>query len=178
MTVKAKDKLLQLHIFSIRRRKRTSRKTAAVLLIMVAVISIISTYLVINFINRPPPPLTVTFIGSKPAPPGLIRIGETDIEYEFNVTVTVPTSMNFPLGEKATPSAISHALMPLLGKYNLLALNRTYDGSTITTAAWSDEPIVEGKSIFSLYSNETFTAATVESLTNDLFNALTDAMNA
>ncbi len=130
------------------------------------------------YLNRPPPKLTLSYIGSKPAPPGLIVIGENATQYDFNVTVTVPTSLNFPLGENATSSAINRALEQLLDKYDLLSLNRTVDGSTIVTAAWTDEYVVDGKSIFSLYSKETFTADTIESLTKDLFNSLTDAMNA
>jgi hypothetical protein len=96
--------------------------------IMVAVISIVSIFLVAIYVNRPPPPppmLTLTFDKSRSAPPNLIIMGETDIEYDFNVTVTVLTSMNFPLGENVNSSVLNHALKPLLGKYNLLALNHT-----------------------------------------------------
>ena len=142
--------------------------------IAAASIIVVLIFLIVVFINRPPPPLTISFIGSKPAPPAL---GVEATEYDFNLTVTVSTSLNAPLGKNANTTAINNALRSLLEKYDLATSTYTDGNSTRTTAAWSAVFIVDGETTFNLYSTETFSDAQVDSLRNDLFDALTNAMN-
>ena len=55
--------------------------------------------------------------------------GNGTIEYDFNVTVNVPTGMNYPFGVNATSSEISRALLPLVDRYNLVANNFNGNGT-------------------------------------------------
>lgn len=125
--------------------------------------------------SYPRPLLTVAFLGSQPATHSIISTNGT-IEYDFNITVSVPTSMNYPFGVNATSPQISQALLPLVDKYNLVANNFNGRGN-ITSAQWVDKPIVDGMNTFGLFSYEQLNATQVESLTNDLFNAFAAAMN-
>lgn len=124
---------------------------------------------------NPRPLLSVSFLGSQPTTHAIVSSNGT-IEYDFNVTVNVPTGMNYPFGLNATSSKISQALLPLVDKYNLVANNYNGNGN-ITSAQWVDMPIVDGMNTFSLFSYEQLTSTQVQALTNDLFNAFTLAMN-
>jgi hypothetical protein len=125
---------------------------------------------------NPQPLLSVSFLGSQPTTTNSIVSGNGTIEYDFNVTVNVPTSMNYPFGVNVTHSELSRALLPLVDKYNLVVNNYNGNGN-ITSALWVDMPIVDGMNTFSLFSYQQLNAAQTESLTNDLFNAFTLAMN-
>lgn len=136
--------------------------------------------IVINTQNQtvslnPRPLLSVSFLGSQPTTHAIVS-GNGTIEYDFNVTVNVPTGMNYPFGVNATSSKISQALLPLVDKYNLVTNNYNGNGN-ITSAQWVDMPIVDGMNTFSLFSYEQLTSTQVQALTNDLFNAFTLAMN-
>lgn len=134
------------------------------------------------------PLLSVSFLGSEPATNALVS-GNGTVQYDFNVTVNVPTSMNFPFGVNATHTELNLALLPLVDKYDLVTntyatgnangnVNGTANGTgTITSALWIDEPIVSGINTFSLFSYQQLSAVQTEALTNDLFNAFTSAMN-
>lgn len=124
----------------------------------------------------PTPTLSVSFIKSNTKQ--LFQWEGNVTEYQFDVKVTVATGWTRPFGKNATSDAINSALKPLLDKYPLV--NGTYhtdNGEIITTAAWTASYIVDGESIFSLYSTETFTDNQIKSLTNDLFEAISAAMN-
>ena len=136
------------------------------------------------------PELTVAFLSSEPTPPTspghIFLAGNNSIEYDFNVTVSVPTSMNYPFGVNVTHSELNLALSPLVDKYNLVAHsysngnvngNQTTGNGTSTSALWINEPIVSGMNTFSLFSYNQLNADQTEALTNDLFNAFTVAMN-
>jgi len=124
---------------------------------------------------NPQPLLSVSFLGSQPTTHSIVS-GNGTIEYDFNVTVNVPTGMNYPFGVNVTHSELSRALLPLVDKYNLVVNNYNGNGN-ITSALWVDMPIVDGMNTFSLFSYQQLNAAQTESLTNDLFNAFTLAMN-
>ena len=137
--------------------------------------------IVINTQNQtvslnPRPLLSVSFLGSQPTTTNSIVSGNGTIEYDFNVTVNVPTSMNYPFGVNVTHSELSRALLPLVDKYNLVVNNYNGNGN-ITSALWVDMPIVDGMNTFSLFSYQQLNTAQTESLTNDLYNAFTLAMN-
>jgi hypothetical protein len=51
------------------------------------------------------------------------------------------------------------------------------DGETTTAAAWLDLTVVGGENVFSLFSNDNLSAAQIESLTADLYDAFSSAMN-
>ena len=94
--------------------------------------------------------------------------------------------MNYPFGVNATHSELNLALLPLVDKYNLVTHsypngdvigNETSGNGAITSASWIDEPIVSGMNTFSLFSYEQLNATQIDSLTNDLFNAFSSAMN-
>jgi hypothetical protein len=123
---------------------------------------------------NPQPLLSVSFLGSQPSTHAIA--GNGTLEYDFNVTVNVPTGMNYPFGVNVTHSELSRALLPLVDKYNLVVNNYNGNGN-ITSALWVDMPIVDGMNTFSLFSYQQLNAAQTESLTNDLFNAFTLAMN-
>jgi hypothetical protein len=132
--------------------------------------SVVLVYFVVNMFN---PPLSVSFIKSiseQEKVPGAIQ-------YDFKVKVNVPSSMNFPFGKQASVTAIHRALKPLLDKYDLVTDDYEDFDSTGITAAWSYIYTVDGESTFSLYSYETFSYTQIESLTNDLLDALTVAMD-
>jgi len=129
-----------------------------------------------------PPILSVSFLASEPTSTrNPAFAGNGSIEYDFNVTVSVPTSMNFPFGVNATHAELNLALLPLVDRYNLVTMkypNGNGNGTgTTTSALWIDEPIVSGMNDFSLFSYEQLSAIQVETFTNDLFNAFTLAMN-
>jgi len=129
------------------------------------------------------PLLSVSFLTSEPTSTqkSSFLTGNDSIEYDFNVTVSVPTSMNFPFGVNATHSELNLALLPLIDKYNLVTQNYAtglVNGTgTVTSALWIDEPIVSGMNDFSLFSYEQLNATQIEAFTNDLFDAFTLAMN-
>jgi hypothetical protein len=123
----------------------------------------------------PKPTLSVAFLKSGPNQHNIIVSDNTTIQYDFNITVTVPTSMNYPFGKNATHEKISQALAPLATKYNLVTNNYNGNG-TITSAQWVDMPIVDGENTFSLFSYNALSADQIKSLTMDLFNAFTIAM--
>jgi hypothetical protein len=131
-----------------------------------------------------PPFLSVSFLASEPTTQNSALAGNGSIEYDFNVTVSVPTSMNFPFGVNATHTELNHALLPLIDKYDLVTMNYPNENGngtgttgTIKSALWIDEPIVSGMNNFSLFSYEQLNATQIEAFTNDLFNAFTLAMN-
>jgi stringent starvation protein B len=62
------------------------------------------------------PLLTVNFLDSNNGK-GSPIMGNASYAYDFNVTVGVPTSMNFPWGKNVTHDALNKALMPLIDKY-------------------------------------------------------------
>jgi len=124
---------------------------------------------------NPKPTLSVVFLKSGPNQHNIIVSDNTTIQYDFNITVNVPTSMNYPFGKNATHEKISQALAPLATKYNLVTNNYNGNG-TITSAQWVDTPIVDGENTFSLFSYNALSADQIKSLTMDLFNAFTIAM--
>jgi hypothetical protein len=125
----------------------------------------------------------VSFLASEPTSnKNPAFAGNGSIEYDFNVTVSVPTSMNFPFGVNATHNELNLALLPLVDRYNLVTMNYPNGNGngttgTTTSALWIDEPIVSGMNNFSLFSYEQLNATQMEAFTNDLFNAFTLAMN-
>ena len=119
------------------------------------------------------PLLSVAFLGSK-SPPKRGIVGNDSVEYDFNVTVSVPTSMNYPFGAIVTHLGVSQMLLPLVGKYNLVVYNLPLEN--LTSAQWTDEPIVDGMNTFSLFSHNQLNSAQVAALTIDLYNAFTIAM--
>ena len=112
--------------------------------------------------------LSVTFIGYGPnhSPIG------NGTQYDFNVTVNTPTSLNYPWGKNVTHDKLDQALIPLSAKYNLV----TSSSSGFTTAAWQNMVVVAGENTFSLWSNTPLTQDQIQSLTTDLYNAFTNAM--
>ncbi len=129
------------------------------------------------------PLLSVSFLTSEPTSTqkSSFLTGNDSIEYDFNVTVSVPTSMNFPFGVNATHTELNLALLSLIDKYDLVTQNYANGivngNGTMTSALWIDEPIVSGMNDFSLFSYEQLNATQIEAFTNDLFNAFTLAMN-
>jgi hypothetical protein len=129
-----------------------------------------------------PPNLSVSFLASEPtSTKNPAFAGNGSIEYDFNVTVSVPTSINFPFGVNATHNRLNLALLPLVDRYNLVTMNYPIGNGngtgTTTSALWIDELIVSGMNNFSLFSYEQLNATQIEAFTNDLFNAFTLAMN-
>jgi hypothetical protein len=114
------------------------------------------------------PLLSVTFIkyGPNHSPLG------NGTQYDFNVTVNVPTSLNYPWGKNVTHEKLGQALIPLASKYNLVTSN--YNG--FTTAAWQNMVVVDGENTFSLWSSVTLTQDQIQSLTSDLYDAFSSAM--
>jgi hypothetical protein len=100
----------------------------------------------------------VAFLGSESPPKHRVFAGYDSTEYDFNITVSVPVSMNYPFGANATHQAINQALVPLVDKYNLVThkYNNELNGN-LTSAAWVDEPIVDGINTFSLFSSDQLT---------------------
>ncbi len=119
--------------------------------------------------------LYVAFIKSQSNQHGVFA--NAAIQYDFNITVTVPTSMNFLFGRNVTHSALNNVLMPLADRYNLQTRNETDGTSTTKVVMWTAMPIVNGENLFSLFSNETLSNDQIQSLTNDLYNAFTVAMS-
>jgi hypothetical protein len=124
------------------------------------------------------PLLSVSFLHSESPPKHQIFAGNDSIEYDFNVTVGVPTSMNYPFGMNATHLEINQAMLSLVDKYNLVthAYNNELNGN-LTSAMWVNEAIVDGMNTFSLFSHDQLNSTQIEAFTNDLYNAFTDAMN-
>jgi hypothetical protein len=116
----------------------------------------------------PQPLLSVTFIkyGPNHSPIG------NGTQYDFNVTVSAPTSLNYPWGKNVTHEKLGQALIPLASKYNLATSN--YNG--FTTAAWQNMVVVDGENTFSLWSSTTLTQDQIQSLTSDLSDAFSTAM--
>ena len=113
-----------------------------------------------------PPTLTVTYIGvaEKTNFPGL---SQNVVQYDFNVKTTEPSSLNRPFGPKATSETINQALAPLLSKYDLV--KGYYPNATAT---WTNEYLFDGVSLFSLFANTPFSDSQINSLSQDLQNAL------
>ena len=122
------------------------------------------------------PLLSVSFLSSG-GDQGSIFSGNATKQYNFNVTVGVPTSMNFPWGKNVTHEALGKALMPLVSEYNLATRQNFQNGSTITVASWVDMQIVGGENRFSLFSQDNLTNKQIQSLTVDLYNAFSLAMS-
>jgi hypothetical protein len=116
----------------------------------------------------PVAPLSVTFISYGPnhSPIG------NGTQYDFNVTVNAPTSLNYPWGKNVTHDKLGQALVPLTAKYSLVTSN----SSGFTTAAWQNRVVVDGENTFSLWSITPLTNGQIQSLTIDLYNAFTTAM--
>ena len=112
--------------------------------------------------------LSVTFIkyGPNHSPIG------NGTQYDFNVTVNVSTSLNYPWGKNVTHEKLGQALIPLASKYNLVTSN--YNG--FTTAAWQNMVVVDGENTFSLWSSAILTQDQIQSLTSDLYDAFSTAM--
>ena len=109
--------------------------------------------------------VSVTFIGSGPnhSPVG------NGTQYDFNVTVAVSTSLNYPFGKNVTHEILGQALMPLATEYNLYT--RTANGTT--SGAWQDMVVVAGENTFSLWSSTPLTNEQTTALTADLQNMFT-----
>ncbi len=118
------------------------------------------------------PKLSVTFLKSSANQHSIIVSGNSTIQYDFNVTVGVPSSMNYPWGKAVTHEKLSQALAPLVSKYLLATQNS--DG--ITSAQWIDTVVVDGENNFSLFSYKQLSYDEIQSLTQDLFNAFATAM--
>ena len=118
--------------------------------------------------TTPQPLLSVTFIkyALNHSPLG------NGTQYDFYVTVGVPTSLNYPWGKNVTHEKIGQALIPIATKYNLLT--NTYNG--FTTATWQNRVVVDGENNFSLWSNTPLTQDQIQSLTSDLYDAFSTAM--
>lgn len=106
--------------------------------------------------------VSVTFIGSGPnrSPVG------NGTQYDFNVTVGMPTSLNYPFGKNITHDILGQALMPLATKYDLTTRNI----GNVTTGAWQNMVVVAGENTFSLWSNTPLTLDQRQNLTSDLQN--------
>jgi hypothetical protein len=127
---------------------------------------------------NPVPTLSVAFLKSGPNERGIFQ-GNTSasVQYDFNVTVNVATSFNYPFGKNVSHDKIVQAVAPLASKYNLATNNyRLSDGTTITSSVWANMQVVDGENVFSLFGNNTLSAEQIKSLTADLFGALTQAM--
>ncbi len=122
------------------------------------------------------PLLTVSFLRQGGNQHGLIA-GNATYEYDFNVTVGVPTSMNFPWGKTVTHEAIGKTLAPLVDKYSLATRNDLQNGEVAVVAAWVNMQVAGGENRFSLFSNDNLTAQQIQSLTVDLYNAFSLAMS-
>ena len=109
------------------------------------------------------PLLSVTFIkfGPNHSPIG------NGTQYDFNVTVSVPSSLNYPWGKNVTHEKLGQTLIPLASKYNLSTSN--YNG--FATAKWQNMVVVAGENTFSLWSNDLLTLDQIQSLTSDLYDA-------
>ena len=118
--------------------------------------------------DMPQPLLSVTFIkyGPNHSPIG------NGTQYDFNVTVNVPTSLNYPWGKNVTHEKLGQALIPLASKYNLATNN--YSG--FTTAAWQNIVVVDGENTFSLWSTTPLTQDQIQLLTSDLYDVFSTAM--
>ena|GEM_PF-2305211 len=116
----------------------------------------------------PQPLMSVTFIkyGPNHSPIG------NGTQYDFNVSVNVPTSLNYPWGKNVTHEKLGQELIPLASKYNLVTSN--YNG--FTTAKWQNMVIVAGENIFSLWSNDILTPDQIQSLTSDVYDAFSSVM--
>jgi hypothetical protein len=122
------------------------------------------------------PLLSVSFLSSG-GDQGSIMSGNATHQYNFNVTVGVPTSMNFPWGKNVTHEALGKALMPLVSEYNLATRTDFQNGTNATVASWIDMPIVGGENRFSLFSQDNLTNDQIQSLTVDLYKAFSLAMS-
>ncbi|MGD6851351.1 MAG: hypothetical protein ACQCN6_04740 [Candidatus Bathyarchaeia archaeon] len=121
------------------------------------------------------PLLTVAYLNSNEGHKGGMMMNGSYV-YDFNVTVGVPTSMNFPWGKNVTHDDLNKALMPLIDKYDLATRNDWVEGEVTTAASWMNLQVVDGENVFSLFSNSNL-ATQIESLTADLYNAFKSAMN-
>ena len=145
------------------------RKRIVALAIIAAFVALVigAILMFTNVIVPPTPPtLTVTYIGvaEKTNFPGL---SQNVTQYDFNVKTTEPSSLNRPFGPKATSETINSALAPLLNKYDLV--KGYYPNATAT---WTNEYLFDGVSLFSLFANTPFSDSQINSLTQDLQNAL------
>ena len=116
----------------------------------------------------PQPLMSVTFIkyGPNHSPIG------NGTQYDFNVSVNVPTSLNYPWGKNVTHEKLGQELIPIPSKYNLVTSN--YYG--FTTAKWQNMVVVAGENIFSLWSNDILTPDQIQSLTSDLYDVFSSVM--
>jgi hypothetical protein len=123
---------------------------------------------------NPEPTLSVVFLNSGSHQHSVILSGNTTtIQYDFNITVNVPTSFNYPFGKSASHEKINQALLPLVTKYNLVT-NSYHDNET--NVQWMNFQVVDGENTFSLFSYNVLSIEQLNSLTIDLFNAFTIAM--
>jgi hypothetical protein len=113
----------------------------------------------------PLPPATqvkVAFIGSGPSHS---PIGN-GTQYDFNVTLNVPTSFNYPFGKNVSHTVLGQALIPIASKFMLVTSN----SSGFQTAAWQNTVVVDGENTFSLWSTAPLTPYQTSDLTTDLQN--------
>lgn len=123
-----------------------------------------------------PDPLYVSFLKSHPTENQIIS-GSGITQYDFNVTVTVPTGMNYPFGVNASTDKIRPLLLPIASKYGLETRMYNATGSAVTEVVWTDKPVVSGENVFSLFSSQTLSVDQIKSLTDDLFDMFTVAMS-
>jgi hypothetical protein len=116
----------------------------------------------------PQPLLSVTFIKYGP---NHSAVGN-GTQYDFNVTVSVPTSLNYPWGKNVTHEKLGQALIPIATKYDLVTNSR----NGYATATWQNMVVVNGENTFSLWSITPLTQDQIKSLTRDLYNAFYTAM--
>lgn len=107
----------------------------------------------------------VTFIGSGPnhSPIG------NGTQYDFNVTVGMPTSFNYPFGKNVSHATLEQALIPLAARYNLVSSN----SSGLISATWQNMVVVSGENTFSVWSLKPLTGDQISGLTVDLRNMFT-----
>jgi hypothetical protein len=128
--------------------------------------------------TNPQPTLSVAFLKSGPNERGIFSGNtSTSIQYDFNVTVNVPTSFNYPFGKNVSHDKIVEAVAPLASKYNLATNNyRLSDGTNMTSSVWTNMQVVDGENVFSLFGNDALNTEQINSLTTDLYGALIVAM--
>ncbi len=123
------------------------------------------------------PLLSVSYLASGNNQHSIITGNGTYNQYDFNVTVGVPTSVNYPFGREVSHEALNTALTPLIDKYALATRNEVQGGSTALVVSWVNTQIVGGESRFSLFSYNNLTTEQIQSLTIDLYSAFTSAMS-
>ncbi len=124
------------------------------------------------------PLLSIAFLKSGPNQEHFLS-GNASYQYNFNITVGVPTSMNYPYGRNVTHEALSKALMPLAAKYNLATYQTVEPGDSIqvTKVAALTTQVVGGENVFIVFSSNYYSSEQIQQLTDDLYNAFSAAMN-